>query len=117
MSACQAHVLVRHAHLHLLLLVMHAKCCQVLARCISRATNNSPAISDLQTPYVVRLARQEMSNACAELEGQGSGTGETGQDVGSPAKKMRTASGFAHGRDAGTAIHCTPNAHTLNPLI
>lgn len=43
-------------------------------------------------------------NASAELEGQGSGTGETGQDVGSPAKKMRTGSGFARGRDAGAGM-------------
>lgn len=66
--------------------------------------NSSPASSYLQIPCVVCSARQEMSNACAELEGQGSGTGDTGQDVGSPAKKMRTGSGFAHGRDPGTAI-------------
>ena len=61
---------------------------------------------------MVCLARQEMSNACAELEGQGSGTGDTGQDVGSPAKKMRTGSGFAHGRDGGNAI-----CQTLFPVI
>ena len=45
-----------------------------------------------------------MVNACAELEGQGSGTGDRGQDVGSPAKKMRMGRGFAHGRDAGTGM-------------
>ena len=37
----------------------------------------------------------------ADLEGQGSGTGDTGQDVGSPAKKLRTGSGAARARDAG----------------
>lgn len=37
----------------------------------------------------------------AELEGQGSGTPEAGQDVGSPMKKMRMGSGVAHTRDAG----------------
>lgn len=36
-----------------------------------------------------------------ELEGQGSRAGDTGQDVGSPAKKLRTGSAFtpARGKD------------------
>ena len=38
----------------------------------------------------------------AELEGQGSGTGEEGQDVGSPMKKMRMGSGLAQAREAGS---------------
>ena len=50
-----------------------------------------------------------MTNGCADLEGQGSGTGETGQDMGSPAKKMRTGRGFAHGKDAGTGMSSTLN--------
>ena len=55
------------------------------------------------------LPRKQLVIACVELEGQGSGTGETGQDVGSPAKKMRTGRGFAHGRDAGTGMSETLN--------
>jgi len=38
------------------------------------------------------------------MEGQGSGTGEEGQDVGSPMKKMRMGSGLAQAREAGS--HC-----------
>ncbi len=38
----------------------------------------------------------------AELEGQGSGTGEEGQDVGSPMKKMRMGSSLAQAREAGS---------------
>lgn len=39
-------------------------------------------------------------DAFVELEGQGSRAGEAGQDLGSPAKKMRTGSAFTPARGA-----------------
>ncbi|DBB07177.1 TPA: hypothetical protein ACH3X1_011744 [Trebouxia sp. C0004] len=43
-------------------------------------------------------------NLPSELEGQGSGAGEEGQDVGSPMKKMRMGSGLAQAREADDAV-------------
>ena len=57
----------------------------------------------------------------AELEGQGSGGGDAGQDVGSPLKKMRMGSGMAHARDAGTtataSIFANHKMHMHNPVL
>ena len=52
--------------------------------------------------WLHRVAESAMTDG-AELAGQGSGTGDARQDVGSPAKKMRMGSGLAHARDAGDA--------------
>ena len=45
----------------------------------------------------------------ADPEGQGSGIGDAGQDVGSPAKKMRMGSGLAHATDAGSKVIAESN--------
>ena len=53
----------------------------------------------------------------AELEGQGSGTGDAGQDVGSPAKKMRMGSGLAHAQDAGSASFASAETPVVTCII